>query len=116
MTELYRKIILLLILRNIRKIDAYSSVLSLHTFDALPADLQRSWWLLCEFAFQAFKKDQLIFSLEELKALFPEGLASDKRISCFGLLQSAESIGFGISFHFLHLTFQEYLAALHLAS
>ena len=39
----------------------------------------------------------------------------DKRILSFGLLQSAESIGFGISFHFLHLTFQEYLAALHLA-
>ena len=34
------------------------------------------------------------------------------------MLQSAESVletGFGKSFHFLHLTFQEYLAALHLA-
>ena len=38
----------------------------------------------------------------------------DKKILCFGLLQSAESIGVGISFHFLHLTFQEYLAALYL--
>jgi Ran GTPase-activating protein (RanGAP) involved in mRNA processing and transport len=115
MTELYTKIILQIILRNIRKIDAYNSVLSLSAFDALPAELQQSWWLLCEFAFQALEKDQLVFSLEELKAFFPEGLASDKRILCFGLLQSAESIGFGISFHFLHLTFQEYLAALHLA-
>ena len=89
--------------------------MSLSTFDALPADLQQSWWLLCEFAFQALEKDQLVFSLEELEAFFPEGLASDKWILCFGLLQSAESIGFGMSFHFLHLTFQEYLAALHLA-
>ena len=63
----------------------------------------------------SLEKDQLVFSLEELKAFFPEGLASDKRILCFGLLQSAESVGFGMSFHFLHLTFQEYLAALHLA-
>jgi Ran GTPase-activating protein (RanGAP) involved in mRNA processing and transport len=115
MTELYTKIILQIILRNIRKIDAYNSVLSLSTFDALPADLQQSWWLLCEFAFQALEKDQLVFALEELKTFFPEGLASDKRILCFGLLQPVESIGFGISFHFLHLTFQEYLAALHLA-
>ena len=114
MTEVYTKIILNLILRNIRKFDAYNSVLKLPKFDSLPADLQQSWWLLCEFAFRALEKDQLVFSQEELEAFFPEGLALDKRILCFGLLQSAESVGVGISFHFLHLTFQEYLAALYL--
>ena len=114
MTELYTKIILNLILRNIRKLDTYKSVLKLPKFDSLPADLQQSWWLLCEFAFRALEKDQLVFSQEELEAFFPEGLALDKRILCFGLLQSIESVGVGISFHFLHLTFQEYLAALYL--
>ena len=114
MTDLYTKIILNLVLRNIRKLDTYKSVLKLPKFDSLPADLQQSWWLLCEFAFRALEKDQLVFSQEELEAFFPEGLALDKRILCFGLLQSAESVGVGISFHFLHLTFQEYLAALYL--
>ena len=114
MTELYTKIILNLVLRNICKFDSYESVLTLPKFDSLPADLQQSWWLLCEFAFRALEKDQLVFSQEELEAFFPEGLALDKRILCFGLLQSAESVGVGISFHFLHLTFQEYLAALYL--
>ena len=41
----------------------------------------------------------------------------DSGIFCFGLLQSAESVlvdGHGVSFHFLHLTFQEYLAAFYL--
>ena len=41
----------------------------------------------------------------------------DSEVVCFGLLQLAESIlvdGHGVSFHFLHLTFQEYLAALYL--
>ena len=112
MTELYTKIILNFVLRNIRKTE---SLLSLSNFDSLPADLQHSWWLLCEFVFQALEKDQLVFSQEELEAFFPEGLALDKKILCFGLLQSAESIGLGKSFHFLHLTFQEYLGALHLA-
>ena len=115
MTELYTKIILNLVLRNIRKVDSYKSVLNLSKFDSLPADLQQSWWLLCDFAYQALQKDQLVFSQEELEAFFPEGLALDGRILCFGLLQSAESIGLGKSFHFLHLTFQEYLGALHLA-
>ena len=114
MTELYTKIILNLVLRNIRKLDAYKSVLKLSKFDSLPVDLQQSWGLLCEFAFRALEKDQLVFSQEELEAFFPEGLALDERILCFGLLQSAESVGIGVSFHFLHLTFQEYLAALYL--
>ena len=115
MTDLYTEIVLKLVLRNVRKTGSYKSLLSLSKFDALPADLQQSWWLLCKFAFEALERDQLVFSQDELEAFFPEGLALDKRILCFGLLQSAESIGFGISFHFLHLTFQEYLAALHLA-
>jgi hypothetical protein len=117
MTELYTKIILNLILRNIRKMDTYTSLLCVSRFSSLPAHLQQSWWLLCEFAFQALEKDQLVFSQEELEAFFPEGLALDDRVLCFGLLQSTESIleaGYGVSFHFLHLTFQEYLAALHL--
>ena len=115
MTELYTKIILNLILRNICKLDAYESVLKLPKFESLPADLQQSWWLLCEFAFRALEKDQLVFSQEELEVFFPKGLALDKGILCFGLLQSAESVGVGISFHFLHLTFQEFLAAQYLA-
>jgi hypothetical protein len=86
--------------------------MSLSNFDSLPSDLQQSWWLLCEFAFRALEKDQLVFSQEELEGFFSEGLASDERMLCFGLLQSVVSVGVGTSFH---LTFQEYLAALYLA-
>ena len=119
MTKLYTKIILNILFRNIHKIDTYKSVLSsLPSFTSLPADLQQTWWLLCEFAFQALEKNQLVFSQEELDAIYPEGLALGRGILCFGLLQKAESIletGYGVSFHFLHLTFQEYLATQHLA-
>ena len=118
MTELYTKIILNVILRNIQKNEAFKSILSLSNFSALPEDLQQSWWLLCEFAFQTLEKDQIVFSQEELVDFFPQGLRLDEKILCFGLLQSTESIletGCGFSFHFLHLTFQEYLAALYLA-
>ena len=120
MTKLYTKIILNTLLRNIRKIDTYEFVSSLSSFTSLPADLQQSWSLLCEFAFQALKENQLVFSQEELDAIYPEGLALGRLrgILCFGLLQKAESVletGYGVSFHFLHLTFQEYLAAQHLA-
>ena len=114
MTELYTKIILNVVLRNIWKFNTYSSVLSLANFDALPIELQQPWWCLCQFAYQALARDQLVFSTEELLST---GLSTDQ-VLCFGLLESAESLsihGSEVSFHFLHLTFQEYLAALHLS-
>ena len=117
MTELYTKIILNVILRNIQKNDAFHGIKNLPTFDALPKSLQQSWRLLCEFAFRAIEKNQIVFSQEELVDFFSQGIDLDESILCFGLLQSAESIletGCGVSFHFLHLTFQEYLAALYL--
>ena len=119
MTDLYTKIILNLILRNIHKIPAYENIKSLSSFSTLPEDLQQSWQLLCEFAFLYLEKDQLVFSVEELSEFFPQGLALDEKILCFGLLQSTEPVvvvGHGVSFHFLHLTFQEYLCALHLVN
>ena len=114
MTELYTKIILNIVLRNIQKSGVHKNILSLSKFDALPADLQESWWLLCKFAYQALENNQIVFSQEELADFFPQGLTN---ILCFGLLQSTEwivDVGRGVSFHFLHFTIQEYLAALHL--
>ena len=116
MTMLYTNIFLNIILRNIQKKDAFKHIDSLPNFIALPKELQQSWALLCKFAFEAIVKDQIVFSQEKLADIFPHGLAD---ILCFGLLQTAKTIletGYGMSFHFLHLTFQEYLAAFHLAT
>ena len=117
MTGLYTKIILNVINRNIQKFPAYKITFNLTTFYDLPEALQDSWWKLCEFAFQSLKKNQLVFTDKELKDLLHPGLALDDNILCFGLLQFSLSslvIGCGRSFHFLHLTFQEYLAAFFL--
>ena len=114
MTELYTKIILNFSLRNIQKLNLYKNLKSLANFNSFPNELQQSWLLLCKFAFETLLNNQIVFSEEELTEFFPN--ESDK-IFTFGLLQRSESIletGCGVSFHFLHLTFQEYLAALHL--
>ena len=118
MTQLYTKIILNVMFRNIQKNDAFKKVQSLSNFNALPKDLQQPFWRLCEFAFQMLKKNQIVFSQEELVEFLLRGLALDDKILCFGLLQSVETVletGHGVSFHFLHLTFQEFLASLYLS-
>ena len=115
MTELYTKIILNVILRNIQKKDEFKHISSLTNFNILPkGSLQPSWELLCKFAYKAIVRDQIVFSEEELADFFPHGL---ENVLCFGLLQTASILletGYGTSFHFLHLTFQEYLAALYI--
>ena len=115
MTQLYTKIILHATCRNLRKLPAFGSSFSMASFNDLPKDLQKLWWLLCEFAFKALEKDQIVFTKQELFEFFPEG---DEQFLCFGLLQSVETVldvTCVVSFNFLHLTFMEYLAALHLS-
>ena len=121
MTELYTKIILLIIARNIaKKYPEYGNVKSLINFHTFPEPLQTYWWLLCEFALWAMEKDKIVFSHNEIERFFPKGRASvDANLNCFGLMQSfdallSEGVRQGLSFNFLHLTIQEYLAAFHL--
>ena len=118
MTQLYTKITLHVVCRNLRKLPAYGPTFGINSFDDLPEGLQESWWLLCKFAYEALDKNQLVFSKKEVLEFFPDGLAFNEQLLCFGLLQPVETVldvTSCISFNFLHLTFMEYLAALHLS-
>ena len=115
MTQLYARIILHVTCRNLRKLPAYGPTFSMASFNDLPEGLQKSWWLLCELAFKALEKDQIVFTKQGLAEFLPE---SNEQLLCFGLLQSVETVldvTCVVSFNFLHLTFMEYLAALHLS-
>ena len=118
MTGLYTQIILSVVYRDItKKFTEYADIMSLSSFDSIPTKLQPYWWCICEFAYETISRNQLVFSKEELDVFLSEALTSDQTIFCFGLLQSSPSlllVGRGLSFSFLHLTFQEYLAALHI--
>ena len=119
MTDLYTKITLNILIRNVRKsLPECKDVMSCSSLDSLPEELKQSWNLLCEFAFLTITKDQIVFSQKEIVDIWPHGSTIDENIFHFGLLQSAQSlfaVGKGMSFHFLHLTFQEFLAALYLS-
>ena len=118
LTELYAQIVLNVILRSYRK-KYDDSPISLLSFDSIPEDFQDIFWLTCKFAFECLSRNRLVFLEDELALFFPRSVVlhmSDKFL-CFGLLQCARSllpVGRGLSFHFVHLTIQEFLAALHL--
>ena len=117
-TQLYTKLVLYTVCRNLRKLDAYGPNFGLNSFDELPVDLKQSWWLLCQFACEALEKNEIVFSKKELLQFFPQSIAFNEKILCFGLLQTAETIidvTCVVSFNFVHLTFMEYLAALYLS-
>ncbi len=114
MTELYSIIIRNIIFRNIGK-ESYNPAY-IPNFDSLPEDLKAPWKLLCQFAFETLVKHKMIFTEDELD----EGFAAvhNKKVFYFGLLQESLFLledGYGKSYHFLHRTFQEFLAAFHLA-
>ena len=113
MTELYKKMILNHIYCNINVKHTDTEILELLDFDDLPSNLQDPWQCLCQFAYNTKATNQFIFYMSELSKI-----GYDKKILPFGLLQSNEkmlAIGSGQIFHFLHSSFHEFLAALHLA-
>ena len=118
LTELYSQIVRNIILHNLKKQNVFSSIITL-SFDSIPKDLCDMFWLTCKFAYECLLQNKIVFSEEEIAPLFPQVLDSSDKLLCFGLMQCARTllpVGQALSFHFVHLTIQEFLAALHLVT
>ena len=104
LTQLYTDLLLSSLIRYISDHPVYSKckTAAIRQLSDLPSEVQEQVWKLSQLAAEGLENRQFIFD----------------SIPCedMGLMQSAEEelvIGRSVSYCFLHLTLQEYLAALH---
>ena len=110
MTQLYSSLIRTLLLRYLKDKEEYKDTCTnINSFKDLPQPVYDQFCEICKIAYTGIKraKTQLIF----------QDLPSD--FDTLGLMQSCPELyvdrGASVSYNFLHLTVQEYLAAYHIS-
>ena len=112
-TELYSIFICLTIRRNLTKygITAKQVITDINN---LPEPYGKFIQQLSKLSLQALNKNQLIFTLDEIKQFCPQVESIPGALNAFGLLQAIEHVSIfqtTTTFNFLHLSLQEFLAA-----
>ena len=95
------------------------SIRRLRTLAKLPMPLQQQLNGLSKLAYDGLVADRMVFNIDDLEAAFPDCSDLDIERSLLGLMtvfKGFTSIGQELSYHFLHLTIQEFLAAKWAAS
>ena len=117
-TDMYRKFIEMTILHFIAKSDSRASKV-ITSITELPDRYNTMFKELAKLAYKALKMDKIVFPLKEIKSECPNiammpcnwnGLGLLKAVQCF----NAE-IG-NVTFHFLHFSIQEYMAAWYIST
>ena len=114
-TEMYEKFILMAITRSIKKSNKIFSG-NYHNISKLPIPYNEVFNELIQLAYYGITKDKIIFnSDEEILTVQQVCTSLNSRSSDgLGLLKVTEYVQ-KISFHFLHFSIQEYLAAYYIA-
>ena len=116
-TEMYRKFIEMTIVRFIKKYENCNTIICIdnlhHPHDKLFAELAK-------LAYEALKTDKIVFLLSEIKKGCPNLTMTSSNWNGLGLLKAAQyfSVKIGnnqVTFHFLHFSLQEYMAAWYIS-
>ena len=86
----------------------------LHTLATIPEPLQQQLSALSKLAYDGLVADKMVFSIDDLEGAFPDCGDLDIEHSLLGLItvfKGFTSTGEELSYQFLHLTIQEFLAA-----
>ena len=94
--------------RNIRR---------LHTLEKLPPPLLKQYSALSNLAYDGLVADKMVFSMQNLEAAFLDSNDLDKELlGLMTVFKGLPATGEELSYQFLHLTIQEFLAARWAAS
>ena len=118
LTKLY-EIFLLNAMRRCASIVGNESIMRQCTQAEIPELFQKHLNALSKLAYDSLVVEKLVFSVKDIKAAFPDGSDLNKDINLFGLItvfKEFTSTGEELSYQFLHLTIQEFLAARWAAS
>ena len=112
-TELYNHFICLTICRYLAKY-GYALDNTITDLTNLPDPCNRIIQQLSELSLENINNKKLIFTLDEIKVACPDVMVVPGAINGFGLLQAVQHFGLTgktMTFNFLHLSVQEFLAA-----
>ena len=117
-TDVYKKFIEMTIKRSIRKLDIQSSKV-ITDITRLPRRYNKVFEELTRLAYNALKIDKIVFKLSEIEVMCPNLATIPNNWSGLGLLKTVQhanaELG-NVTFHFLHFSIQEYMAALYIST
>ena len=113
-TEMYEKFIKVTITRFLQRVSkediAYAS-----EFSVLPEPHNNVFNELAKLAYDALVKDQIIFTRDEILKECPHLTMKSDNWNGLGLIKAAHYDNNSVSFHFLHFSIQEYMAAYYIS-
>ena len=118
LTEMNESFILHTVYRHMEKHNLPTSCIV--KLDSFPKPVYGIVYRLSKLAFEGLQKNQLVFTFDEVKQMCPEVDTTPGALNGFGLLQAVQhyptkGAGTTVSFNFLHLTMQEFLAAWYIS-
>ena len=117
-TELYERFIKMTIVRFLRKYKKHTTVISITD---LPHPHDKLFVELAKLAYEALKTDRIVFTLLKIKKACPHLTMTTSNWNGLGLLKAVQyfSAKIGndqVTFHFLHFSIQEYMAAWYIST
>ena len=117
-TDMYKRFIEMTIVRFIQKLNMQVSKI-ITSIAELPHPYDKVFEELTRLAYKALKIDKIVFKLHQIKEICPNLALSSSNWDGLGLLKavqgSSAEIG-NVTFHFLHFSIQEYMAAWYISS
>ena len=117
-TEMYKKFIKMTIVRFFRKFEKHTTFISI---TELPHPHNKLFVELAKLAYEALNSDKIVFTLLEVQKACPNLTMTTSNWSGLGLLKAVQyfSVKIGddqVTFHFLHFSLQEYMAAWYIST